>query len=87
MRILTARGSGPGLDGGKEDSAVHDSELNYSATGDGSHDQDALDMRKLGLQQQTKVSKLRFLLSILNIADSVDRGGSVWSQCSASPPP
>ena len=55
MRILAARRAGP--DGDKEGSAVHDAELNYNGTSDGSHDQDALDMQKLGLQQQTKVNE------------------------------
>lgn len=41
---------------GKEDSAIHNTELNDHNVTDGSTDQDALDMAKLGLTQQTKVS-------------------------------
>ena len=57
MRILAARRSGLAPREVKSDSSVQDHELD--ATGNGSsvtHDQDAADMQKLGMQQQTKVS-------------------------------
>lgn len=40
----------------KEESAAVTSEVNDNGITDHSHDQDALDMQKLGLKQQTKVS-------------------------------
>lgn len=56
MRILDARLGRNGGGVGKEDSAIHNTELNDHNVTDGSTDQDALDMAKLGLTQQTKVS-------------------------------
>jgi hypothetical protein len=56
MRILAARAPATDRGGGKEQSAVQNSELDHNGTTNGSHDQDALDMQKLGLRQQTKVS-------------------------------
>ena len=57
MRILAARRVGPVPRVVKSDSSVQDHELD--ATGDGvgvTQSQDAADMQKLGMQQQTKAS-------------------------------
>ncbi len=59
MRILAARARASDRDGGKEQSAVQNSELDYTGNNLGSQDQDVLDMQKLGLQQQTKVSTMQ----------------------------
>jgi hypothetical protein len=58
MGILTARAPASGSAAGKEESAAVTSEVNYDGIADNSHDQDALDMQKLGLKQQTKVSTM-----------------------------
>jgi len=72
---------------GKEDSAIHNTELNDHIATDGSTDQDALDMAKLGLTQQTKVGTLIALSNSFSIANSMNSVDSAWSPCWASPPP
>lgn len=58
MRILAANVPALGSAAGKEESAAVTSEVNYNGIADNSHDQDALDMQKLGLKQQTRVSTI-----------------------------
>ena len=58
MRILAARAPAQGSGSGKEESAVQTSQLDYNGIAGDSHDQDALDMQKLGLKQETKVSTI-----------------------------
>lgn len=86
MRILDARLGRNGGGVGKEDSAIHNTELNDHNVTDGSTDQDALDMAKLGLTQQTKVSTATAMTTASNIANSENSVDSASSRCWASPP-
>lgn len=56
MRILADRAPALSSAAEEEKSATVASEVNYNGIADNSHDQDALDMQKLGLKQQTRVS-------------------------------
>ena len=56
MRILAARKAAGAIDAEKSQSTAQTNELSYNGEFAGSTDHDAMDMRKLGVQQETKVT-------------------------------